>query len=372
MFFPATDMTRDELIGGLRYLKPKSSFRSQYAYDNILYMVAGQLVPALTGQSWEEFVTKRIFGPLGMTGCSARYDLIADRSNVASPHVVVDGRVLTVPVVDMRVIGPAGTVNCNISGMARWLETQLAQGTTPQGGRLFSAERSADMWTITTPTPLNPFLSGMYGSHFAGYGLGWELSDSRGFRLVHHTGGVLGAVTWVSLVPEQNLGVVVLTNQENSAAMEAVGGQILDAYLGGERRDWVAIAQTIMARREAASAGVENEVAKTVATAPAPPLSLDAYAGTYRDPWRGDATVRREGKRLVLKFSRTASLEGALAPYQGNMFVVRWNDRSLHADAFVRFEQGFDGRISGMTMNAISPTTDFSFDFQDLAFVRAD
>jgi len=372
MFFPATDMTRAEIVHGLRYLKPTSSFRSKYNYDNLLYMVAGQLIPAVTGQSWEDFVTSRILVPLHMSGCSPRYDLIADRSNVAAPHVVIDGLVRAVPVVDMRSIGPAGTINCNVSGMARWLETQLARGVEPGGQRLFSADRSAEMWDVTTPTPLTQLQSGLYGSHFAGYGFGWEVSDTRGYRLIHHNGGVLGTVTWVSMIPELGLGVVVLTNQQSGAAMEAVGGQILDAYLGGEKRDWVAIAQAIMAKRDANAASVNDTVARTLASAGPPALPLSAYVGTYRDPWRGDAVVRRIGDTLVLKFSRTDSLEGNLIPYQGNIFVVRWKDRSLDADAFVRFEQGFDGKAADMTLRAISPSTDFSFDFQDLAFKRAD
>lgn len=165
--------------------------------------------------------------------------------------------------------------------------------------------------------------------------------------------------------------MLVFTNQQYPAAMEAVGGQILDAYLGAKPRDWVSIAQAFMAERAAAAAKVEDAAAKATAAAGPPSLPLDAYAGTYHDPWRGDAFVRRVGNRLVLKFSRTKSLEGPLTPYNGNIFIVRWNDRSLDADAFVRFEQGFDGKPAGMTMRAVSPATDFSFDFQDLNFRKA-
>ena len=109
-----------------------------------------------------------------------------------------------------------------------------------------------------------------------------------------------------------------------------------------------------------------------MANAGPPSLPLDTYAGRYNDPWRGDATVRREGNGLVLKLSRTNDLEGPLLPYSGNIFIVRWKDRSLDADAYVRFEQGFGGKIDGMTMTAVSPATDFSFDFQDLDFKKMD
>ena len=173
------------------------------------------------------------------------------------------------------------------------------------------------------------------------------------------------------MVPELKLGIVVLTNQESGAAMEAIGSQILDGYLGAEKRDWVAMAQAYAGQKDAVADAVEADVAKIIASAGPPPLSLDAYAGRYSDAWRGDADVRRDGDRLMLKISRTRQLEGMLLPYQGNIFVVRWRDRSLHADAFVRFQSDFDGRIDGMTMRAVSPATDFSFDFQDLDFRRA-
>jgi CubicO group peptidase (beta-lactamase class C family) len=370
MFFPATDMTRGEIIHGLRYLKPATSFRSTYAYDNLLYMVAGQIIPSVTGQSWEDFLTDRILGPLHMAPCAASYGRITDRSNLAAPHVVSNGEIKAVAVQNMDAIGPAGTINCSIRGMSQWLMTQLAAGKTPSGRPLFSAERSQEMWTVTTPVRVNPVLTAMYGSHFSGYGLGWFLSDTHGYERVNHTGGVLGTVTWVSMIPELDLGVLVFTNQQNDGAIEAIGGQILDAYLGVAHRDWVAIAKGVMDERGGSASAVETAAAQVAATAGPPPLPLDAYAGTYQDPWRGDAVVRRVGERLVLRFSRTQYLEGPLVHYSGNIFIVRWNDRSFDADAYVRFEQGFGEQITGMTMQAVSPATDFSFDFQDLDFKK--
>jgi len=370
MFFPPTDITRAEIIHGLRYLRPASSFRSKYDYDNLLYMVAGQIIPQVTGKSWEEFLTENIIAPLHMAPCAASYGRITDRSNLATPHVVTDGELKAVAVLNMDTIGPAGTINCNIKGMAEWLKTQLAEGKTPSGQQLFSADRSKEMWTLVTPTPASPLLSTMYDAHFSGYGLGWFLSDTHGYERVYHEGGVLGSVTWVSMIPELNLGVLVFTNQQNDAAIEAIGGQILDAYLGVASRDWVAIGKRYMDDRGSEANTVDKAAAEVVAGAGPPPLSLDAYAGTYRDPWRGDAFVRKEGIGLVLRISRTEFLEGPLVHYSGNIFIVRWNDRSLGADAYVRFEQGFSQQVVVMTLHAVSPTTDFSFDFQDLDFKK--
>jgi CubicO group peptidase (beta-lactamase class C family) len=372
MFFPATDFSRDEIIHGLRYLKPVSEFRSKYDYDNLLYMVAGQIIPAVTGKPWEDFVKERILEPLQMRPCAASYGRIADRSDVAAPHVVVKGELKSIPVVNMDVIGPAGTINCSINGMAKWLETQLAAGKTPTGQLLFSAERVEEMWTMNTIIPANPLLSAMYHTHFNGYALGWEVQDLLGYKRVAHTGGVLGSVTWVTMIPELKLGLLVFTNQESDMAMHVVGNQILDAYLSAPRRDWVKIGLAYGAKRDTAAKTIEDAAAKIAASAGSPSLPLDAYAGMYRDPWRGEATVRRENDTLVLKISRTQSLEGPLTPYSGNIFIVHWNDRTLDADAYVRFDQSYDTKVGEMTMRAVSPATDFSFDFQDLHFSKTD
>ena len=372
MFIPATDFSRKEIMHGLRYLKPVSSFRSRFDYDNVLYMVAGEIIPAVTGKSWEEFVEARIFAPLGMQACAASYGRIKDHSDVASPHIVVEGKLTVVPVMDLAPVGPAGTINCSINGMAKWLTTQLAAGKAPGGAQLFSAERSAEMWTVSTVLPVDPERGAMSRSHFAGYGLGWGLQDTFGRKRVSHTGGVPGTVTWVTMIPELNLGILVFTNQQSGAAMESVGNQILDAYLGAPKRDWVAMASERTSKRMAETKAVEDEAAKVAVGSVQPTLPPDAYAGTYHDDWRGDATVRREGDKLVLKFSRTTQMEGPLTPYSGNIFIVRWNDRSLEADAFVRFAQGYDGKVQGMTMRAVSQATDFSYDFHDLDFRRVE
>ena len=206
-------------------------------------------------------------------------------------------------------------------------------------------------------------------------------------------GGLPGMVTYTNLLPELDLGVIVLTNQEAGAAMTAIAYQILKAYTGAEQRDWVAVFSELLTKREqkaaeemaAALAAEESaamestaegsagaDPADQVAEAATPILPLAAYAGTYGDPWRGAATVSLQDGQLILEFSRTDRLHGALEPFRYNTFIVRWEDRSLKADAYVRFELGFDGAVETMTMQAVSPLTDFSYDFHDLRFTRTD
>ncbi|THD81683.1 MAG: serine hydrolase [Phenylobacterium sp.] len=370
MLFPASDFTRAEIIHNLRYFPPASSFRSKFAYDNLLYIVAGELIPTLTGVSWETFVQTRILDRLG-TGCAATFSLTAGNRNVAMPHVVVGDKPVVVTPDPSTAYDPAGSIECNASGMAAWAELQLADGRLKDGSPLFSAARHREMWTPQTIiTPL-PESAATTETHFRNYGLAFFLEDYEGAERVWHTGGLVGMVSYVSLLPEQHTGVIVLTNQQSGPAMSAMMQSLLDAMLGKPKRDWVAI----WAQREAEGAKQElaadrDANAAIQAAGGHAFLPLEAYEGIYHDPWRGDVTVKKQGDKLRMIFSRTAGMQGDLQVMKGNVFAVRWDDRTLKADALVNFRTGLDGAVSGMTMAPLSPTTDFSFDYQDLDFSK--
>jgi CubicO group peptidase (beta-lactamase class C family) len=371
MFVTATDFTRTDLLRALRYLKPASSFRSRFAYDNLLYVIAGQVVAAVSGQSWEDFVTVRILKPLRMDFCAADDTRLADRSNLASPHLVVNGQLTKVAALSIPLVAPAGAINCNITGMAKWVSAQLGRGTSPDGVKIFSEAQSVQMWAPHTILPTGGDRQLATRTHFLSYGLGWMIEDTDGYERVWHNGGLPGMVTHVSLVPELNLGVIVLTNQQEGAALESISLQIIEAYAGLPKRDWIALSAANKAKRqqqlkEADAKGAADLAGKGAWTPP----NLHAYAGTFKDPWRGEASITQRGDSLELTFSHTNALTGPLTPVGVNLFVVRWKDRSLNADAYVRFSTDYSGKAAGFTMQAVSATTDFSFDFQDLDFSR--
>jgi CubicO group peptidase (beta-lactamase class C family) len=370
MLFPPSDFTRAEIIHNLRYLPPASSFRSKYAYDNLLYIVAGDLIPKLTGVSWEQFVQTKILDRLG-TGCAATLTLAAGNHNVAAPHVVIDGKLTEVPPDPSTAYDPAGSVECNANGMAAWANLQMAGGQFADGARLFSAARHKDMWSPQTIVPV-PDTAAITQTRFRNYGLGWFIEDYDGALRVTHTGGLIGMVSYVSLLPEQHVGVIVLTNQQNGAAMSAMMQTVLDAFLHQPPRDWVGIWQKREVEQETKGDAADRDADAAIKAAGGHAfLPLDAYVGVYHDPWRGDATVKKVGDKLRLVFSRTTDMQGDLQVMKGNVFAVRWDDRSLKADALVNFRTGLDGAVSGMTMAPLSPTVDFSFDFQDLDFTRS-
>ncbi len=372
MFVPATDFTIDDIIAGLRHLPTGSGFRTEFAYSNVLYAVAGEVIHRASGLSWAEFLEQRIFRPAGMTECHATVDRVRG-VNVASPHVLLDGRLVDVELDRVAAMAPAGGVMCNVDGMARWVATMLAKGRLRDERSLFSADRYAELIRPRTPLLLEkliPTEKEVSGVKMSAYALGWLVSDRDGQLSIWHTGSIQGMVSMVALLPELDAGVVVLTNQQSGAGRFAIATHLLKTLLGKSSTDWVEYFARKEAERGTAYEKVEAEVAAALANAPPPPVALDGYVGTYRDAWRGDAVIRRQGDGLVLEFSRTDRLAGSLAHYRNGVFVVRWFDRTLDADAFLRFSVGFDGAVDGMTMRAVSDRTDFSFDFHDLNFVR--
>lgn len=375
LFWPATSYSTREVVERLAQVPLAHGFRERYAYDNVLYAVAQLVIESVSGESYADFVQRRIFTPVGMSTSRINSDALRPGDNVASGHARAGFTAPPAPVARMAWSNnsAAGGIYASASDMAKWMQVQLDAGVLPGGGgRLFGAARQRGMWSMVTPIPIAepavPELAALRPD-FAGYGEGWSLSDYRGHKLVWHTGGWPGMVSRLTLVPELELGIVVLTSQETSAAFNAVTMQVLDAYLDAPDTDWTAAYAAAVARSgDKADADWKAHVdARDARRAPSRPIA--AYAGTYRDPWYGDVVITREGDGLALQFSRTAQLLGDLEHWQGDTFVVRWRDRALNADAFLTFALTPDARVREARMEAISPQTDFSFDFHDLRLV---
>jgi len=375
LYWPATTYTTKEVVERLRYVPITNSFRAEYAYDNILFAVAGLVIEQVSGHSWADFVRDRIFQPLGMTeSITSAPDHINPGDDTAIGHAKFDFK-------DLKPVEPmswnnnpsAGGIYSSVHDLSKWMNMQLAGGlyTDANGNqqRLFSAARQKEMWSLLTPIRISePSVPELKAAvpNFSGYGEGWFVSDYRGHKLVWHTGGWPGMVSRLTLVPDLNLGVVVLTNQESGAAFQAVTMRALDAYMDAPKTDWIAAYAASVKKQEgnADDSMKKHEAARMKGAKPS--LPLDGYAGTYRDPWYGDVKVTKQGGKLVMSFTKTAQLTGTLEPWQHDTFIAHWNDRSLNGDAFVNFSLDPDGKVREVRMEPVSPLTDFSFDFQDL------
>lgn len=376
MFFPeGGTQTIADIIHNVRYLKPENKFRNSLDYNNIMFIVAGEVITRLSGLSWAEFIEQRILKPVGMNSSYGSYNraMAASVSNIISAHAPVDGKAIAVPHDWNETANAAGGIVSNITDMNTWAEFLMNGFTTRDGKKLVSDRQIQQLWNLQMPTPVA--LKTPYDSNFGGYGLGWFLTDVKGHKQVYHTGGLIGTVTQFTLIPDMKLGITVLTNQQSGAAFTAITNTIKDAYLGLNDRNWLTTYGERMAK---INAGYEKEKkdiydrSAKFAKDKKQQIADGQITGTYRDPWFGDVTVSREGKALRFVSKTSPRLKGDLLPYTPNVMIVRWDDRSYDADAFVNFQLDENGQATGATMKAISDVTDFSFDFDDLDFKKVE
>jgi CubicO group peptidase (beta-lactamase class C family) len=370
LFWPHTTYTRDDIIYRLRFMKPASSFRSHYAYDNLMYIAAGQIIPAVTGKPWEAYIRERILDPLGMKTTNLSVTAFKPGDNYAWPHSKVDGKLQVVPFMDLDNAAPAGAINSSVAEMSKWLLLQLNHGKIPGSEqRIFSEAQSREMWTGQTLLPIGGGDSPLAAMRpkFAAYALGWGVQDYHGRKLVGHSGGVSGFVTRVMLVPEENLGILVFTNAESGAAFESILFHILDAYFGVPPTDWTAVMKAATDKGEKEAQEMLATSSKSRAANSKPSLLLEKFAGVYNDAWYGPITIKQEGSGLVFSMDHTPNAVADLQHWQYDTFKAHWRDRTIE-DAFVTFTLNPDGSIDHFTMAAVSPLADFSFDYQDLWF----
>jgi CubicO group peptidase (beta-lactamase class C family) len=368
LWWPPSTYDRDEIAHRLRFIPPATSFRSAYAYDNVLYLVAGRVIEAVSGQSWEQFVSSRILAKVGMRDSNVRHSAAASGGNVATTHARVDGVVRPIAPFVSDTVNPAGGINASAEDMAKWMLVQLSGGTLADGSRLFSAAAARQLTRLVTPIPFGdpPQDLAPLKANFNGYALGLGVRDYRGHKILTHTGGLPGYVSRVTMVPDTGLGVAVLTNQESTAAFDAIVCHIIDQDLAAAPFDWIAGYKAVEDRSRAQDAAAESRARTNRDAESKPSLPIAQYAGTYRDPWYGDITITDEHGTLVMRFSHTPALAGPLEHWQHDTFIARWRDRELRADAYVTFALNPDGTIDQVKMRPVSPATDFSFDFQDL------
>ena len=366
LWWPASTYDRPEIMKRLRFIPLATSFRGAYAYDNVLYLVASEVIRAVSGQTWEEFVQSRIITPLHMTDTKVLTSAAGAGGNVATTHAEVDGKVRPIAPFTSNNTNPAGGINASARDMAKWLMVQLDSGRTG-ATRLFQATTTRQLWTLVTPMPIGGAIA-QIRPNFVGYALGFRVQDYRGHKFVTHTGGLPGYTSMVSMIPDMKLGVSVLTNQESGAAWQAISYWILDQYLHASDVDWVA---RIAPPPAAAAAPVaEKPLGPPRDSTSKPSLPLAAYACTYTDPWYGDVSIKLEGEKLVMRMVHTPGLTGDLEHWQHDTFVARWRDREMRADAFVTFALNPDNTIDQVKMRKFLNSTDFSFDFQDLLLKR--
>lgn len=362
--------SRAEIIRRARFLKPTSSFRSRFGYQNILFMAAGEIVPILTGKSWDDYLREKFFMPLGMTRTTSSYKQLLETPNITTPHNEFEGKVRVIRYGNVDNAGGAGAINSSVSDMAHWLRMQLGRGTY-EGKKVFSADRSREMWTPNTVVGAISEHAEKFSptTHFSLYGLGWQLADYQGRKLVHHGGGLDGMTSRVAMMPEENLGLVVLTNSE-SALSSILANKIFDVFLDVPRRDWSADYRTrVKQAEEAAKAEVKQVEASRIANTKTS-LPLSAYIGSFSGAMYGDARVTEENGKLVVRLQASPNFVGDLEHWHFDTFSIKWRNSIVYpfGRGFVSFVIDPKAKVAEMKIDV--PNQDF--DFKELEFKRVD
>lgn len=376
LWWPTTTFTTDEIIEKLRYIRPATSFRNSYAYDNLLYIVAGKIIADKAGKSWGEAMHERILAPLGMTGTTTSLAENAGNPDVANAHSKINGKIAAVKSMPVpNAVGAVG-INTNAEDIAKWMMVLLDEGKIAgakdkdgKPARLLSEKQARELWTAQTPIKIaepKPALAATK-PNFSAYGLGFQLRDYKGMKVAMHGGALQGFYSRVLMVPDAKLGVSILTNAENGGSMTALQWRILDHYLQAAPSDWLALVAKVEQDQHAEEVKKQGKASGARAAKSQPSLPLAAYDGEYEDAWYGKVVIKPEGKKHILSFTRTPDLTGELEHWQHDTFIVRWKERNFNADAYVTFSLNPDGSIDRVKMVPVSAETDFSYDFQDLS-----
>lgn len=346
---------RDEILRHVRFLQPTTSFRSQFGYQNMMYIAAGQVVAHAANTTWDDFVTRRIFTPLGMTATSTSVGAVAGLPDLASPHGEIADTLRVVTRRNLDNAGPAGSINSTALDMAQWVRLQLGHGVYA-GRRLVSDTMMAEMHTPqtvvridTAAQRLNPY------THFSDYGLGWFVEDYRGHEVWQHGGNVDGFTALVGMLPDEQLGLVILTNMNGSGLPMALMRRVFDLQLKAPPRDWSAVmyARTEQLRARAKAAERKLEAERVPNTRPSLPLA--AYTGTYVDSLYGAVQVREADGQLLLDYGPT--WHGTLRHWDFDIFRTRF-DTPVLPPFFVEFHPTPTGTVGEVQLDMIGiPTT---------------
>lgn len=346
------DYGRDEILRRIRFLKPDSSFRSQFGYQNIMFLAAGQIIPSVMKVTWDEFIKERLFKPLEMIRSNTSTKDLQGIDNVAAPHTKKDGKVVAIPYRNIDNIAPAGSINSSVIEMANWHRFQLGNGK-------FGGKQILDPAILQVThdphiiMPAGPdYKKDFPSTHFLAYGLGWGLQDYRGRLIIWHNGGIDGMLSHQGFLPEENLGIVVLTNSDSNGLDAALFYRIVDMFLGDPIKDWSGASLSQAKESEAKAEEAKEAVKSSRVLNTKPSLEIDAYCGKYENEMYGRAEVKSEAGKLILYFNSKPA--GMLDHWHYDIFRI--SDRGVEPlhfsghlnDLFLKFTLNIQAKVSAL------------------------
>lgn len=356
--------SRDEVIKRAAFLKPKYGFRTTYGYSNIMYLTAGQIVAEVSGMSWDDFISQRILKPLGMKNTNTSISKLDLKGNTALPHNDVDEKIIAINYLNWDNIGPAGSINSSAADMIKWIQFQLHKGKW-DNETIISEKSLRQQWSPQTIQQVSSFSEKLWPStHFKNYGMGWSLMDYHGKKVISHSGGYDGMISFTGFVPEADLGFVILTNN-NSSLYYPLSFKILDTYLSYDTTDWSAkFYELIESNKEAEKKAKEDDALRYIPDT-SPTLSLEKYTGTYLSEIYGEVKVELKDNKLYLSFVPTPIFHSPLEHWQYNTFKIRFADVPSLPEGKAAFIIETD-QVQKLLIDVPNP----DFDFTELEFIH--
>jgi len=355
-----SNLTRKEVIEKMSRIKATYPFRTKWGYTNAAFLTAGEIIPKVTGSSWENFIKEKIFIPLGMTSTLALSKDIPSAANKATAHTIVDGKLIRIPYCLIDNLASAGSISSSVNDMSKWVIMQLNMGKL-NGMQIIPASAIAE---IRKPHSILGNGGTMFNKgHFALYGLGLFLEEYEGREIVSHTGGVNGFVSSVTMIPEEKLGIIVLTNTDQNELFEALKWEIVDAYLKLPYRDYSKVYLKSFKENNEVFAKKEQQLSDSAAMNLKPALPLSAYTGNYFNNVYGNMRVIKENGELRMKFSHHPNMYAKLQSLNGNRFYAIFTDPEF-SKAIFPFTV-VNGKVKSVTVKV----ADF-IEFNPYEFIR--
>jgi CubicO group peptidase (beta-lactamase class C family) len=372
--------SRAEVVNNLRYLSPATSFRTEYAYSNVLYITAGEIVAEVSGMSYGDFIQQHIFAPLDMT-CFAGEVPKVTLTNAAMSYAHNDKKgIYAVPRNSIQqtqqMSVAAGGIVCNAQSMTKWVKALLSPEILP-----FSMDVLNAIWSPETILNISENEEEWDNTLFKTYGLGWRIADMQGYKLISHTGTLSGYQAYVALLPELEVGVVVLNNGSNYGARTSVMQHILKSFIPRAKlpedspSDWVQALVEHQAREEADYLANYEPVRE--ASVPMQ-ISNKQIIGTYQDEWFGSMIISgldslkesQDETQLRIESERMLTLKGSVVPYEGKRFKVEWDNKNAASDAFLIIESNFKNEVTGLKMHPFVANETKRHAYRDMHFIK--
>ncbi|WP_298893704.1 serine hydrolase domain-containing protein [uncultured Psychroserpens sp.] len=318
------ELSSEDIIKKFALIEPTYDYRETWGYFNTGYTIAGEIIKASSNKTWAEQLRTKIFIPLEMNNSLALSEEIKSATNTTLAHTIVDGKLKIIPYGDIDATAPAGSISSSITDMSKWVIALLNNGT--YNGAQVIPKRAIDQTIYPRSIQGNswhPFNK----SHFSLYGLGWDLQDYEGHKLIMHTGGIHGYVTSVTTVPEKNIGIVILTNTDQNYFFEALKWDILDAYLDLPRNNYSQLYRSFYERGKEREKTEKDLRLKEVAENNKPSVSLDRFEGSYKNEVYGMLSIKKVGEdELRIDFEHHKDLKVKLMHLKNNEFYAVFNN----------------------------------------------